>query len=248
MNINLFANTKLNPWLIIAAISGVVLLSWYYMVFAMTMNMEPVASWQLTDILMLFVMWSIMMIGMMLPSATPVILLINKLNQQRKTRQAPFTHTLFFISGYLLAWIFYSALITLIQWWLHHLSILSAMMISANHIFSGILLLIAGLYQWTPYKQKCLQLCRSPLSLLTTQWQEGINGAIRLGFKHGQYCLGCCWFLMALLFVTGVMNLKWIFILTLLVLVEKCLPKGDVLGNGLGILLVLLGINTLIFF
>ena len=137
MNINLFANTKLNPWLIIAAISGVVLLSWYYMVFAMTMNMEPVASWQLTDILMLFVMWSIMMIGMMLPSATPVILLINKLNQQRKTRQAPFTHTLFFISGYLLAWIFYSALITLIQWWLHHLSILSAMMISANHIFSG---------------------------------------------------------------------------------------------------------------
>ncbi|NQZ79812.1 MAG: DUF2182 domain-containing protein [Colwellia sp.] len=214
----------------------------------MTMNMEPVASWQLTDILMLFVMWSIMMIGMMLPSATPVILLINKLNQQRKTRQAPFTHTLFFISGYLLAWIFYSALITLIQWWLHHLSILSAMMISANHIFSGILLLIAGLYQWTPYKQKCLQLCRSPLSLLTTQWQEGINGAIRLGFKHGQYCLGCCWFLMALLFVTGVMNLKWIFILTLLVLVEKCLPKGDVLGKGLGILLVLLGINTLIFF
>ena len=122
------------------------------------------------------------------------------------------------------------------------------MMISANHIFSGILLLIAGLYQWTPYKQKCLQLCRSPLSLLTTQWQEGINGAIRLGFKHGQYCLGCCWFLMALLFVTGVMNLKWIFILTLLVLVEKCLPKGDVLGKGLGILLVLLGINTLIFF
>jgi len=215
------------------------------MVFAMSMNMEPIALWQFTDIFMLFVMWCIMMIGMMLPSASPVILLIDKLNRQRQVRNNAFTHTLFFTSGYLLAWVFYSALITLIQWWLHHLSILSVMMVSSNYLFSGILLIIAGLYQWTPYKQKCLQLCRSPLSLITTQWREGINGAIRLGFKHGQYCLGCCWFLMALLFVTGVMNLKWIFLLTMLVLVEKCLPKGEVLGKGLGIVLVLLGINVL---
>jgi len=215
------------------------------MLFAMTMNMEPVAQWQLTDIFMLFIMWSIMMVGMMLPSASPVILLIDKLNRQRQARNHTFTHTLFFIFGYLLAWLFYSVLITFIQWWLHHLSILSAMMVSINEQFSAALLLITGLYQWTPYKKKCLQLCRSPLSLITTQWQEGMFGAVRLGFKHGQYCLGCCWFLMALLFVTGVMNLKWILLLTIFVIVEKCFPHGEVVGKALGILLIILAMKIL---
>jgi len=239
------ANIRLSRAFTLLAIFLLVFLSWYYMLFGMTMNMKAVGLWNEYDLLSLFLMWAIMMAGMMLPSATPVILIVDKLNFQRKTKQVPYTHSLYFVAGYLLAWVLYSALITLIQWGLHAISILSPMMISHNDIFSGALLIIAGFYQWSRFKQKCLQLCRTPLNMLTTQWREGISGAILLGFKHGQYCLGCCWFLMALLFVTGVMNLKWILVLTLLVMIEKCFPRGDVISKLLGCLLISLGLVIL---
>lgn len=215
------------------------------MFFGMTMNMKAVGLWNESDLFSLFLMWAIMMAGMMLPSATPVIMLVDKLNFQRKMKQVTYTNSLYFVVGYLLAWILYSALITLIQWGLHSVSLLSPMMSSSNDVFSGILLMVTGFYQWSPLKKKCLQLCRTPLNMLTTQWREGISGAITLGFKHGQYCLGCCWFLMALLFVTGVMNLKWILVLTLLVMVEKCLPRGDVFSKYLGCFLIVLGLVLL---
>jgi len=238
-------DVQLSRVFIILSISLLVFLSWYYMFFEMTMNMKAIGLWNEDDLLSLFIMWAIMMAGMMLPSATPVILLVDKLNHQRKLRQKLYTHSFYFVMGYLLAWILYSALITLVQWGLHTVSLLSPMMISSNDIFSGLLLIIAGLYQWSPLKQKCLQLCRTPLNMLTTQWREGISGAIILGFKHGQYCLGCCWFLMALLFVTGVMNLKWILVLTILVLVEKCLPRGDAMSKYIGCFLIVLGLIIL---
>jgi len=120
------------------------------------------------------------------------------------------------------------------------------MMVSANDFFSGGLLIIAGLYQWSPLKQRCLQLCRSPLSIITTQWKEGVVGAIKMGVTHGQYCLGCCWFLMAILFVTGVMNLKWILVLTVLVMVEKLVPKGEVVSKFIGAILIILGLSLVI--
>jgi predicted metal-binding membrane protein len=217
------------------------------MFFGMTMNMKAVGLWNESDLFSLFIMWAIMMAGMMLPSATPVILLVDKLNFQRKMKEATYTHSLYFVVGYLLAWILYSALITLVQWGLHSVSLLSPMMSSSNDVFSGVLLIVAGFYQWSTLKLKCLQLCRSPLNMLTTQWREGILGAITLGFKHGQYCLACCWFLMALLFVTGVMNLKWILVLTLLVMIEKCLPRGDVISKALGCLLISLGLVILLY-
>lgn len=216
------------------------------MLYGMTMNMEPVATWSNADIALLFMMWAIMMAGMMLPSALPVILLINKINQQRRQHGTSYTPTIFFSMGYLIAWTIYSLIITFVQTWLHHLELLSPMMDSANSQFSAIILIAAGIYQFTPYKQQCLKLCRSPLSLLTSDWQEGIKGAIRLGLKHGSYCVGCCWFLMAILFVTGVMNLQWILILTLLVLVEKAAPKGDVIGKYLGCLLIIIGVIQLV--
>jgi len=228
-------------FVVLVIISLLILLSWYYMVFSMTMNMEPVEQWSLSDLFMLFIMWAVMMAGMMLPSATPMILLVDKLNKKRQINNRAFVHTFYFVLGYLLAWTFYSILITFVQWQLHKLSLLSPMMISKNASFSGVLLLIAGIYQWTPLKQRCLQWCRSPLSILTTQWQEGISGAIRLGIVHGQYCLGCCWFLMALLFVTGVMSLQWILVLTIIVMVEKLFPKGEWLGKALGVLLIIYG-------
>ncbi|MEH6450622.1 MAG: DUF2182 domain-containing protein [Oleispira sp.] len=212
----------------------------------MTMNMEPVVQWDSADIAMLFLMWAVMMAGMMLPSVVPVILLVDRVNQKRKQRNSPYTQTLYFVLGYLMVWTFYSLMITFVQWGLHHLALLSPMMVSANKFFSGALLIIAGLYQWSPLKQRCLQLCRSPLSIITTQWKEGIMGAITMGVKHGQYCLGCCWFLMAILFVTGVMNLKWILVLTVLVMVEKLVPKGELVSKLIGAILICLGLAYII--
>jgi len=215
------------------------------MLVEMTMNMAPVSQWSYFDNVMLFIMWAIMMAGMMLPSAIPVVLLIEKINQKRQARNTEYVHTLYFILGYLIAWSLYSLVISLLQWWLHHLSILTPMMIIGQKWFACLLLIIAGIYQWLPLKQRCLNLCRSPLNFIMTQWQEGTINAIKIGFKHGQYCIGCCWLLMALLFVFGVMDLKWILALTMIVIIEKIAPLGDKFSKVLGIALAALGLFTL---
>jgi len=233
--------------LIILIVVSLILASWYYMLVAMTMNMSPVSQWTALDIVMLFLMWAIMMAGMMLPSAMPVVLLIENINKKRQARNAQYVHTLYFIFGYLLAWSLYSLAITFVQWWFHHLSILTPMMISGQKWFTCALLIITGIYQWLPVKHRCLNLCRSPLNFIMTQWQEGILNAIKIGFKHGQYCIGCCWSLMALLFVFGVMDLKWIFALTIIVLIEKLAPYGDLFSKILGIGLIGLSLFILIF-
>ncbi|MDG2392464.1 MAG: DUF2182 domain-containing protein [Thalassotalea sp.] len=207
------------------------------------MNMEPVATWTSADIALLFMMWAIMMAGMMLPSIVPVILLIDKINSNRKRQENTYTPTLFFALGYIIIWTVYSLAITLLQWWLHHLALLSPMMISNSQNFSALILIIAGLYQFSPLKKSCLQLCRSPLSVISKQLMPGSLNAIKFGIKHGQYCVGCCWSLMAILFVTGVMNLHWILLLTLMVIVEKSLPQGELFSKAFGVLLILLGLS-----
>ncbi|PKI13295.1 hypothetical protein CXF71_21295 [Colwellia sp. 12G3] len=212
----------------------------------MTMNMAPVATWSTSDISLLIIMWAIMMAGMMLPSALPIIMLVESINKKRQANGFSYTPTLFFALGYLITWCFYSLIIALLQFALHHLELLNQMMISNNNIFSASLLIIAGSYQFSSYKQHCLHLCRSPLSLIASEWREGILGALSLGIKHGSYCLGCCWFLMALLFIAGVMNLTWILILTLVVLVEKLAPNGERLSKILGVALIFYGISYLV--
>ena len=227
--------------LVVSAVLLLILLSWYYMLFGMSMNMSPVKTWNLADLSMLFLMWAIMMVGMMLPSAYPVIMLVEKLNQRRRQQTSTYTSSLFFVLGYLLVWSAYSLVITVVQYALHYSSLLSPMMVSANLYFSAALLIGAGLYQFTDLKKTCIKHCRSPLSMLTLYWREGISGAIALGLRHGQYCLGCCWVLMSLLFATGVMNLKWIFVLSTLVLLEKVIIKKPLLDKILGWLLMLIG-------
>ncbi|NRB38831.1 MAG: DUF2182 domain-containing protein [Pseudomonadales bacterium] len=207
----------------------------------MTMNMQPVATWDVYDLVLLYMMWAIMMAGMMLPSAMPVILLVEQLNQKRLQRQASYTPTVFFAFGYLLIWCLYSLLATVLQYMLHHWALLNPMMSSANHLFSASILIAAGLYQFTPIKQRCLQLCQSPLGLLSRHWQEHTWGAVRLGLIHGQYCLGCCWVLMGLLFVAGVMNLLCIALLTALVLLEKGLPRWQLSSHMIGSVLIFTG-------
>lgn len=226
---------------ITASVIVVTLLCWYYMLYEMKMNMAPAQSWNATDLFWLFIMWAIMMAGMMLPSAIPVIRLVAQLNQRRQQKQQAYVHTSYFIIGYLISWTLYSLGITLLQYYLHLEAILSSMMDSQAPLFSGLLLILAGVYQWSPLKQKCLNFCRSPLSLISSQWREGLWGALRIGLFHGSYCVGCCWLLMATLFVVGVMNLQWILALTLLVLFEKILPYGQEFGKLAGLVAIIYG-------
>jgi len=151
-----------------------------------------------------------------------------------------------FLSGYPLVWTGFSALTTLAQWGLHEAALLSPMMVSTSPILGGVLLLAAGLFQWTPLKYACLNHCRSPLGFLMTDWRDGRRDALLMGLKHGSYRTGCCWFLMALLFVAGVMNLLWVAAITAFVLIEKAAPRGDLIGRFAGVVLCAAGLIMLI--
>lgn len=197
----------------------------------------------------LFVMWSVMMVAMMLPSALPTILLFTKLQENRRAQspgRALAGGTFVFVFGYLLAWTGYSAAAATTQWLLQRALLVSPMMVSVSGALSGGLLVAAGIYQLTPIKDRCIMHCRSPLSFLTSHWQEGVGGALRMGFHHGGYCVGCCWALMALLFVLGVMNLFWVLALAALVLVEKSAPRGTWLTPGVGVVLIAAGACVLV--
>jgi predicted metal-binding membrane protein len=140
-----------------------------------------------------------------------------------------------------MAWIGFSVLATVANWLLHISGSMSSMMGNVAPEVGGVLLIAAGAFQWTRLKNACLDHCRSPMSYLMQHWREGNSGAVLMGMHHGVYCLGCCWILMLLLFVLGVMNLPWVAVLTIVVLAEKTLPRGEILSRGLGILLVTWG-------
>jgi predicted metal-binding membrane protein len=146
-----------------------------------------------------------------------------------------------FLLGYVAVWTSFSALAAVAQWALHATALLSPRMVSTSPVLGGGLLIAAGVFQWTPLKHACLAHCRSPLSFLSTDWREGWRGAFAMGWKHGAYCTGCCWVLMALLFVAGVMNLWWIAAITLLVLLEKVLPRGLWFGRAAGVSFIVWG-------
>ena len=201
----------------------------------MRMSGPDTQSWSASTLLPLFLMWAEMMVAMMTPSAAPMILTFATLNRKRREQERPFVPTGIFLSGYLAAWTAFSALAALAQWILHSTALLSPMMVSRSPGLGGALLIAAGIFQWTPIKNACLLRCRSPLSFLMTDWREGRLGALVMGFKHGAYCTGCCWFLMALLFVAGVMNIWWVAAISVLVLLEKVAPKGLQLGRIFGL-------------
>ena len=147
-----------------------------------------------------------------------------------------------FLLGYLAVWIVFSAVAAVAQWSLHATALLSPMMVSTSPLLGGALLVAAGVFQWTPLKNVCLTHCRSPLSFLMTDWRDGKLGAFAMGIKHGAFCAGCCWVLMLLLFVAGVMNVLWIAALTALVLLEKIAPRGLWMGRVAGLALIAWGI------
>ena len=189
-------------------------------------TMTPV--WDAPHLLLLWAMWAVMMIGMMLPSASPMILLA-------RIGSNPYA----LAAGYIAVWALFSVGATALQWQLGRLGIIDPMMEMSSAKAGAILLLMAGIYQWTPLKHACLRTCQSPADFLTQRWRKGASGAFRMGVEHGVYCVGCCWALMLLLFAGGVMNLTVIAALTFLVAFEKLAPVGAASARVSGALLVI---------
>ena len=205
----------------------------------MTMNMP----WSAADVFFTFAMWVVMMAGMMAGTAAPMLLLFGGANGGRGRRGALLA-VLIFGLGYLAVWVGFSACAALAQWALHEAAMLSPAMAASSPLLTGVILIAAGAYQLTPWKGACLTHCRSPLGFLMTNWREGEFGALRMGLRHGAYCLGCCWALMCVLFAVGVMNLVWVAALTGFVLIEKIGPAGAVVARVAGA--VMAGIGTLL--
>jgi predicted metal-binding membrane protein len=205
--------------------------------------MPASAPWQPIEFGYVFAMWVVMMVGMMTPSVAPMILIYARVGRQAATQGKPFAASGWFAGGYLLAWTAFSLIATAAQWALERAALLTPMMVSASNILGAIVLILAGLYQWTPLKEACLSYCRSPLVFIQSQggFRRGPGGALALGFRHGIYCIGCCWALMALLFVGGVMNLLWIAVLAIFVLVEKVVPFGSVVARVAGLAFIAAG-------
>lgn len=193
--------------------------------------------WKPVEFGYLFAMWVAMMIGMMTPSVAPMILIYARVGRQAAMEGKPFAASGWFAAGYLLAWTAFALVATTVQWALERGALLTPMMESASSILGAIVLILAGLYQWTPLKEACLSNCRSPLLFIQQQggFRRDPAGALALGFRHGIYCIGCCWALMALLFVGGVMNLLWVAALAILVLLEKAVPFGWVIARLAGL-------------
>jgi predicted metal-binding membrane protein len=241
-----------------AALVATVLLAWLYLFHwsgAMPgMNMADMPSmamsrnhdWGVVEVTLLFVMWTVMMIAMMVPAAAPMILTFATVQRKRREQDRASIPTAVFLLGYAAVWTAYAAAAALAQWRLHEADLLSTAMVSASAWLGGVLLLVAGVFQWTSLKQACLAKCRSPLSFVMTEWREGPTGAFAMGIRHGAYCVACCWALMALLFVVGVMNLLWVVGLAVFVLAERVLPGGPAVGRAAGALLVVAGVIVLV--
>jgi predicted metal-binding membrane protein len=201
-----------------------------------SLMMPATAPWQPIEFAYVFAMWTVMMIGMMTPSAAPMILLYARVGRQAAAERKPFAATSWFAGGYLLAWAGFALAATLGQWALERGGWLTSATASASALFSGAVLLAAGLYQWIPLKDACLRQCQVPLQFIQRHggFRGDAPGAVSLGLRHGGYCVGCCWMLMALLFVGGVMNVLWIAVMTIFVLLEKLIPAGRLISRLFG--------------
>ncbi|MDE0921195.1 MAG: DUF2182 domain-containing protein [Arenicellales bacterium] len=205
------------------------------------------AVWSTTYAMLVFLMWWIMMIAMMLPSVAPTVLLYGALIRRGNESEDAPRYALYFVFGYLFSWALFSLLATIAQWLLELRGLVSpSTMTLTSHLIAGGVLVLAGIYQFTPWKHACLEHCRTPLQFLTERRRSGPNGALLMGLEHGTFCLGCCWVLMALLLVGGIMNLYWIAGLTFFVVVEKLVKHGDKISYVTGVLMAGTGTYLLV--
>jgi predicted metal-binding membrane protein len=253
---------------VVTALIAVIVLAWVYLLAGAGMGMSAFemtrvsqlgmaegmtgmaimtpAVWTPGYAFLMFIMWWVMMVAMMLPSAAPMILLFAAVNGKQRETGHLHVATSIFTVGYLAAWASFSLVAVMLQWGFERTGILSPTLVATNEVFGGVLLLAAGVYQLTPIKHACLRHCRSPLAFLSTHWRAGALGALRMGIVHGIFCVGCCWVLMALLFVAGVMNLLWVAVISLFVLAEKVLPRGELVGRLGGAALLGAGVVVLV--
>jgi predicted metal-binding membrane protein len=249
--------------LVAGALGAIVVVAWGYLVWlaadmdmgGMDMSgfrmipagigiMAPAnAPWKAIEFTFVFAMWAVMMVGMMAPSAAPMILMYARVGRQAKAEGKPLAATGWFMAGYFLVWIGFSAAATIVQWVIERAMLLDSQMASTSNALGGSVLIAAGIYQWTPLKDVCLFQCQTPLQFLMRHggFRGDVQGCMLLGVRHGAYCVGCCWALMALLFVGGVMNVLWIAFLTLLILLEKLTPVGRWVARASGVVCVAAG-------
>ncbi len=266
MSIRLESILKRDRWIVLGGLILVICLSWIYLLVGAGMGMSGIemtrlssdgitaemgstamssTAWNIGDALLMFFMWWIMMIAMMLPSATPMILLAAALNRKSSPHRRPYGDSGYFAAGYLLAWAVFSTVAVGVQWALTASGLLSSLLQSTSTVLAGCILIAAGLWQFTPIKYACLRHCRSPAKFLVQHRRQGNFGSLVMGLEHGVFCVGCCWFLMALLLIGGIMNLYWIMGLAIYVLVEKVFPKGERIGQVVGAGLVVWGLSCL---
>ena len=237
--------------IILAGIAIVSVIAWMHMA-GMTLERGHLVShhsvdhWTISTFLSHFVMWIVMMVAMMLPTAGPMILTFSTISRGQRQKKLPYVNTSIFVVGYIIVSIGYSLAATFLQWWLHNNAMLTSIGASNSHILSGMLLGVAGIYQWSRLKHACLRFCRNPFNYLMTNWREGSTGALYMGLKHGLLCTGCCWALMALMFVGGVMNLLWMVVVTAIILIEKVAPKGDVFAKIAGVAMMTSGVYFIV--
>ncbi len=225
--------------LLLAGLGAVVAVAWVYLireVRGMDSMMETVTIMEtrpreLADVALLFAMWCAMMVAMMVPGATPTVLVYAAVARRLAPARLGAWLTAAFVTGYALAWSAFSMAAALLQVELERVALVSPMMVAASPVFGGLLLAAAGAYQLTPAKDACLSRCRTPLQFVAENWRPGGWGALHMGLHHGAYCVGCCWVLMALLFVGGVMNLLWVAAIAVFIILEKIAFVGSRLGR-----------------
>ncbi len=252
-------------FVVAAALAAVAALAWSYLLLLsaqMGMGPEPempgmsmpamampgmlapeFSPWSAGEFAFTFGMWAVMMVGMMTPSAAPMVLIYAAVGRQASAQGKPFAATSWFLAGYFLVWLAFALVATAAQFALTQAALLDPMMTSSSRVFGGAVLIAAGIYEWTPLKDACLSQCQSPLMFI--QLHGGVRrdppGAVLLGLRHGAYCVGCCWMLMTLLFVGGVMNVLWIAAISAFVLIEKTLPPGRLFSRAAGLAFVAAG-------
>lgn len=257
----LVAVLRRDRWVVAAALLAIILLAWAYIGWLAVgmsstrdlpgMDMSGVNAgqdgmgamvapsprpWSVADFNFSLAMWVAMMVGMMTPSAAPMVLIYARVARQAAGRAQPFGATLWFVAGYLVVWCGFALAAALSQWGLQGAKLVTPAMASASQGFGGIVLIVVGAYQWTPLKGACLSQCQAPLVFIQRQggFRRDPYGSFRLGARHGTFCVGCCWALMTLLFVGGVMNILWIAAITIFVLLEKLLPLGALVSRIAG--------------
>lgn len=237
--------------IILACLAAVTVLAWSYLVYLgrqmssmdASMMSDMAMPWTAVDLLFTFSMWVVMMVGMMAAPAAAVLLLFARAQAGRGAHVVPLTWS--FALGYGLVWSGFSAAAVVAHWALHDAALLSPEMAASSPFLAGTILCLAGAYQFARLKNVCLAHCRSPLGFLLSRWRDGKFGALTMGVRHGLYCLGCCWALMAVLFAVGVMNLLWVAALSLLVLIEKVTPAGALMARIAGVLMIAAGLLAL---